>query len=298
MIEISLFGQVGVRKDGRPVTGLSGKRRQILAILALEADSSVSKERLAELLWQGAPPVSYVGTLDSYVCVLRRRLELCAGRGSQLATTDTGFMLTTGEDVQVDLTRFHTLARSGGEVGALDVARRAELALETVHGELVADEPYADWAVRARDAFRYEAVQLWLDGARASGARGEWPRAERLARAATRLDPVCEDAWRQLMLANWSGGRRGNALTAYAELRDALAEYLGVEPGRDSQELYLSILRDQPASGGPSPFDVRSELQALLRLLRQTLDCSPGIRVPVGDAGLSAVAVQAIADAC
>jgi DNA-binding SARP family transcriptional activator len=295
MIEISLFGQVGVRTDGQLVTDLSGKRRQILAILALEADSPVSKERLAELLWQGAPPVSYVGTLDSYVCVLRRRLGLGAGRGSQLATTDTGFMLSTGGDVQIDLTRFHVLARSSG---AMDVVQRAELALETVTGDLVADEPYADWALRARDAFRYEAVQLWLEGARVASARGEWQRAQRLARAVTRLDPVCEDAWRQVMVANWSSGQRGHALTAYAELRDALAECLGVDPGRDSQELYLTILRDLPATGTPSPFDMRSELQALLRLLRQTLDCSPGIRVPAGDAGLSAVAVQAIADAC
>src|SRR4051794_19733562 len=95
MIEISLFGQVCVRADGQVVDGLSGKQRQILAILALDAGSPVSKERLADLLWQGSPPVSYIGTLDSYVCVLRRSLGLKAGRSSQLAPTEAGFLLHT-----------------------------------------------------------------------------------------------------------------------------------------------------------------------------------------------------------
>ena len=42
------------------------KPRQILAILALAAGRPVSKEHLADLLWDGEPPKGYRGTLESY----------------------------------------------------------------------------------------------------------------------------------------------------------------------------------------------------------------------------------------
>ena len=67
MITIALFGEITVRRDGKLVGGLSAKERQILAILALSAGNPVPRDRLADQLWEGSPPASYVGTLDSYV---------------------------------------------------------------------------------------------------------------------------------------------------------------------------------------------------------------------------------------
>jgi DNA-binding SARP family transcriptional activator len=298
MIEISLFGQVCVRADGHVVDGLSGKQRQILAILALDAGSPVSKERLADLLWQGSPPVSYIGTLDSYVCVLRRSLGLKAGRSSQLATTEAGFVLHTGEDVHVDLARFRELAELAEEATSERVVAAVEDALALVHGDLLSDVPYADWAVRARDSFRREVVELSLCGAQRANAIGRTGRAARLARVAIEHDPVCEDAWRQLMLAHWFSGRRGAALAAYGELRAAMSDFLGDEPGRDSQELYLAILRDTSDAGAEATVDHGSELRTLLRLLRQALECTPGVRAPARDSALSEVAIRALAAAC
>jgi DNA-binding SARP family transcriptional activator len=298
MIEISLFGQVCVRADGEVVGGLSGKQRQILAILALDAGSPVSKERLADLLWQGSPPASYIGTLDSYVCVLRRSLGLKAGRSSQLATTEAGFILHTGDDVRVDLAAFRGLAALAEEATNEGVVAAVEDALALLHGDLLSDVPYADWAVRARDSFRREVVELCLSGAQRANALGQTGRAARLARAAIDRDPVCEDAWRQLMLAHWFSGRRGSALAAYGELRAAMSDYLGDEPGRDSQDLYLAILRDTSDSGAETTVDHGSELRTLLRLLRQALDCTPGVRAPARDSALSEVATRALAAAC
>ncbi|MEP7089593.1 MAG: BTAD domain-containing putative transcriptional regulator [Nocardioidaceae bacterium] len=295
MIEISVIGPVCVRVDGQVVSGLSGKQRQILAILALDAGSAVSKTRLADLLWQGSPPVSSVATLDSYVCVLRRRMGLRAGRTSELATTDAGFRLDASQDVRIDLTAFREMARTAHDAPSAVVLTCAEQALDLVQGELVADVPYADWAVRARDSFRQDVVGLGLRGAQRANALGESARAERLARAATDRDPLCEEAWRQLMLAHWFGGRRASAVAAYGELRGAMAEILGDEPGEDCHQLYLTILRDTSQTGTQSGTDSRFELRALLRLLRQALDCTPGMQAPARDAALSQAAVRALA---
>ena len=108
---------------------------------------------------------------------------------------------------------------------------------------------------------------------------------------------VCEDAWRQLMLAHWFSGRRGRALAAYGELRAALAEEVGDEPSNETYQLYLTILRDASDADERHLEDERAELTTLLRLLRQALDCMPGVRAPARDAALSEVAMQALAGA-
>lgn len=297
MIEIGLIGNMTVRVDGQLATGMNGKQRQVLAILALQADAPVSKEQLADRLWQGSPPGSYSGSLDSYVCVLRRHLRLPAGRTSRLATTQAGFMLSTGEDLVVDLSQFRQLARSAQDASSAEVVTVAQQALDLGPGELLADMPYADWALEARDAFRHEAVDLAVQGAQRANALGKHGLAERLAVSATQRESLREDAWRQLMLARWFSGRRGSALGAYGEMRDALATCVGVEPGQESQDLFLTILRDLPRAGTFLADDQGTELRILLRLLRQTLDSRPGLRAPARDAALSEVAVQALAAA-
>ena len=96
MLQIRLFGPTVVLTDGdnSQVSDLGGvKPRQILEILAANPGAPVTKDRLADLLWDGEPPKSYVGTLESYVCVLRRRLGLGPGRTSPLATTSNGYLL-------------------------------------------------------------------------------------------------------------------------------------------------------------------------------------------------------------
>jgi DNA-binding SARP family transcriptional activator len=177
----------------------------------------------------------------------------------------------------------------------IDLARQA---LAIAQGELVGDVPYADWAVRARESFRRQSVTLWLRAAQWANARGDSAVAATLARAAVEGDPVCEDAWRQLMLAHWMCGHRGRALAAYGELREALADQLGDEPGPESHDLYLAILRDTATTGLTTVQDSGFELRTLLRLLRQALDSTPGIRVPARDSALSEAATLALTRAC
>ncbi len=98
------------------------------------------------------------------------------------------------------------------------------------------------------------------------------------------------------MLAYWLSGRRSRALEVYAQFRAAVAELLGDEPSEVSQQLYLTILQSQPAtSHAASSYDHMSRLSALLLLLRQELEITPGVRAPALDAELSVVAAQALA---
>jgi DNA-binding SARP family transcriptional activator len=245
-LRITLFGPTRVERDGAhwDAAALGGvKQRQILELLATNLGTPVPKERLAERLWDGNPPSSYVATLESYVCVLRRRLGLGRGSLSALATTNKSYVLDPGQ-VTVDLVE----VRSALECGA------------------PAD---AEWADEERAKFSQLLATVCTTAARLALQGGYTQPALRLARTAVQQSYFSESARRELMRALWLSGERTQALVAYAELRARMLEELGVEPGTASQELYVEILK-----GSHTPEQDKLEVTTLLRLLQQALESS------------------------
>jgi len=284
MIHVKLLGPTVVEVDGAalPEAALGGRLRQVLEILALNAGQPVPKEVLADQIWDGEPPPTYLGTLESYVCVLRKRLGLAGGRHSSLGTRDRGYVLD-GPDVEVDLHRFNALTRGTSRRGSHERVQMATQALELVRGPLLAQQPYAAWAVHAREVFDRALVESLVPVAVLANARHDYNAARHLAQAVVQYDPYSEAAWQQLIRAHWLAGNRGEALHAYAMLRELLLDELGEQPSRKTQELYLAVLRSQDAE---RPEHQRQEVGLLLRLLRQTLETVPGISVPREDAAL------------
>ena len=284
MLEIRLFGGTTVR-TGDVVVGpdeLGGvKPRQVLEILALSPGTPVSKARLAELLWDGEPPRSWTGTLESYVCVLRRALRLNGGRGSAVATASRGYVLDA-DAVWVDLAEFRALraVRSDDPATALVDLERA-LALGS--GDLFPDEAYATWAAHERGVHLAQLVATATLAAQHALALNDTTAAVRLARFAVARDQLAEDAWRMLMKALAAGGCRSEALRAYFDLRDVLATELGADPDAATQELYLSLLREDASHPSSPPVDGRAEVRMLLSLLREAVAAIPGLQVPRND---------------
>ncbi|GAA1479100.1 hypothetical protein GCM10009623_35460 [Nocardioides aestuarii] len=285
---IHLFGTTRVTRDGTPVDGkaLEGvKPRQVLSILALEAGSPVPKDRLAELLWDGAPPRSYSGTLESYVCLVRRHLGL-RGRDSGLATVLHGYVLDP-EKLPVDLTDFHRLIGPGGAGRhGCDRERLAavEAALELVTGELLASEAYSPWAEQERTRFAAAVVAATVDAAGCALRLQEGERALSLARAAVRHGGFDEAAWRVLINALDATGRGAEALRAYVRLTELLASELGTTPSPETTRCYLDVLaRNDDRSPRGSAGE---ELHLLLRLVRDRMHSVPGVDLPTADRGL------------
>jgi DNA-binding SARP family transcriptional activator len=296
MWDIKVFGTTAVTTSAGVVTaGAMGgvKPRQILEILVAEAGNPVPKDRLAELLWNGEPPRSYVGTLESYVCVLRRRLSAGTdGRGSAIVTSTQGYVLDLA-DVRVDLVELRRLLRAARTSTPRESVQGVERALGLVRGELFASEAYAPWADRERAVVQRELVTACTQAAEQALALGDVASAARLAAAAVGQDGLAEQAAHVLIRALWSGGRRSDALRAYLELRQAMVTELGTEPGQRTQALYLEILRDEPAPARRAG-DGRAEVATLMRLLRQALETIPGVEVPDSDWALSQVASRVV----
>jgi DNA-binding SARP family transcriptional activator len=299
MLQIRLFGATAVQADGEasPTTDLGGvKPRQILEILAATPGAPVTKDRLAELLWDGEPPKSYVGTLESYVCGLRRKLGNGPGRTSPLRTTSNGYLLDPAA-ASVDLFEFRKLAALAGSALPAECLRLTRQAVSMIGGELLASEAYATWACTERKIFQREVVETCNRGALNAHAVGDYDAAECLARLAISHDSLAEDGWQHLMRALSASGRGCQAIRAYVDLRTAMVNELGMEPGPVSRALYMEILCSDsaqvPSLAGTTQDS--ADLGRRLRLLHRALEAITGVPLPTLEGPLAEMAVRVLA---
>ena len=65
-VQIRILGPLEASVDDEPVALGGAKQRAVLAMLGLEANRTVSADRLIEGLWGEEPPVSAAETLEIY----------------------------------------------------------------------------------------------------------------------------------------------------------------------------------------------------------------------------------------
>ncbi|MFG2110975.1 AfsR/SARP family transcriptional regulator [Micromonospora chersina] len=251
MFEIHLFGAVRVQAGGRCLSGrdFGGvKPRQILALLALRGN--LGKSELADLLWQGSPPANHVATLESYVSVLRRRLEPSGSARHSVIITRTGGYALDADRVRTDVRRFDQLLAAAAGRSAVRALPPLRAAVRIGREPLLTEEPYADWAVEARERYRNRLVEAKLACARHALDLGDAGEARDLVNRALRLDPLAERGWYLRMAAHRAAGDRAAALRAYEECRRILDEHLGVEPSEELRQLFLDLLREDGPAGG------------------------------------------------
>ena len=269
MIDIKLFGTTVVDDGTSQVAGtaLGGvKPRQLLEMLATELGNPLSKDLLAERLWEGKPPATYIATIESYVCVLRSHAHLGRGRTAALATTTSGYLLDP-EQVNVDLVQVRGLC---GQVGVAPALK----ALDLVSGDLLAANPYASWARQERENFDELLAASCVRGASEANAIGDHATALRLARSAVSRSYLSEPAVRELMIALEGTDERWQAMRVYDQLRKDMLEDLGVEPGPETTQVYIDMLRRNSATTESRP----EEIGTLLRLIRGALELDGGSR--------------------
>src|SRR5262249_54405424 len=110
------------------------------------------------------------------------------------------------------------------------------------------EEPFTQAEIAHLEELRLGAQEEWVEAQLALGRHAEVaPTLEELVRQ----HPLRERLLGQLMIARYRSGRQAEALHAYQEGRRALAEELGLEPGRQLQALERRILEHDPELAAP-----------------------------------------------
>ena len=236
----------GVRADLGPP-----KQRALLAVLLLRANEIVSVDALVEELWGEAAPRRAQHAVQVYVSDLRRALAPL-GAADAITWRSPGYVLAADPEA-VDARRFERLVAEGarraadGEPSAAAVLREA---LALWRGQPLADfayEEFAQPAIRRLTEARLLATETLASVELAQGRATE---ALALAETAVREDPLREPAREAQMLALYRLGRHADALRAYEDLREALADEVGAEPSPRLRDLQERILLHDPSLPG------------------------------------------------
>ena len=157
-MDLQLLGPIEARLGDRTVVLGARKQRALLAMLGLEANRTVSADRLAEGLWGEEPPSSAPKMVQLYVSQLRRLLD---GNGATIVTHGRDYELRLPADA-VDVARFERLVDESRPREALALWRGEALAD-------VADEPFAAAEIRRLDELRVHAHELAIEADLAPG---------------------------------------------------------------------------------------------------------------------------------
>lgn len=242
-MRFSVLGSIEVTSDTEPLELGGVKQRAILGYLVLHANKVVATSHLLQAMWDGTPPPTARKMIQNAVSGIRRVLS--GQSAAALRTHPPGYQLHVDPE-SVDLHRFRVLAKDGRaaiadgepELGA----ERLRAALSLWRGRALADlvEAGFRWSeLTAVEDERLSALEDRLDAELVCGRHREiTPELEVL----TATEPLRERLCQQFMLALYRSGRQADALRVYRRTREALVDSLGLEPGRDLQELQQRIL--------------------------------------------------------
>lgn len=278
-MSVQLFGavsvSVGARQLGpRDFGGL--KPKQILEILILGRGGSVPKDRIADLLWGDDLPRNVAATIEQYVSQLRRNIDPEGGIGKRLIVTEREAYRIAPDLADVDLDRFKAwIDRARLAEGSVR-RRYLEEALALSNGEVLEDEPYADWAQRVRDHYQGLVIEAAVGAAELAVVGGDFAGAHEHALRVLEFDPYSERCYRMAMLTLYAQGRRREALDMFDQCRHRLSEDLDTEPTPDTAALAAAVrsgtdldllLPKVDESGTEPPMDTGTTVRRPMRIL-------------------------------
>src|ERR1700722_16772287 len=226
--------------------------RSLLACLLVRPGQLVPTETLIDELWGDNPPSTAKNLISIYVHQLKKVIG--DTEGQLLVHRAPGYMLHVAPG-DLDLQVFESLAAEGSAaLAAADPERAAGLlgeALGLWRGTLLADVAPSPLLANRAD----QAAELWLTTSElrieADVECGSAIAVIPPLRGLVAEYPLRERLWSLLMRALEKVGRRSEALEAYGQARQVIADELGTDPGGELQRLYAELLAADASTPPP-----------------------------------------------
>jgi DNA-binding SARP family transcriptional activator len=262
-LRVGVLGPVTAWREEREVTAGQPRQLAVLGVLAMRANRVVSRGELVDAVWGEQPPATAEGGIYTYIAGLRRVLEpdrpLRApdrsrrAPASVLVTAGGGYMLRLASgSLDADcfeqlLSQVRALRAQGDLAGA---ARAVDEALALWRGPAFAGVPgpFAEAERQRLGELRTAAIEERGDLLLAQGRSAEAV-AELTVLGAEH--PLRERARGLLMVGLYRCGRQAEALQLFRDVRDQLADELGIDPSAELTHIHQQVLAMDPALDGP-----------------------------------------------
>jgi DNA-binding SARP family transcriptional activator len=250
-VRVRLLGGFEAWREDVPLRGFeSQKVRALFVYLLCHRGRSFSRDHLAGLLWPDRDPEAARHTLRQAVYNLRSAFT-GSGTAAPIVSSDAGLQINPAADLWIDVEAFEEAVRRGKGGDAVD-PYHLTAAVQLYRGELLAgffvkeSELFEEWLLGEQERLREAAIDVLRTLVDTYRRRGEYRFGLFYARRLVALEPLSEEACRDLMRMSLLAGRRSRALAEYEKLCGLLKNELGVEPLKETRNLYESILLEGP----------------------------------------------------
>jgi DNA-binding SARP family transcriptional activator len=249
-LAVHLLGRFRVSLDGVAVDDWpSGRGRSLFKYLLTHRDPWPQREVLMEVFWPDSPPAAARNSLHVAVHGLRRALRAAADV-PVVVLRDGAYRLAPDLRLWVDVDEFERHADAGRRLEAAGVQAGAiaeyEAAASLYRGDFLADDPYEDWPVLAREHLRLTYLDLLDRLSRLHFDQGRYAASAALCRRIIGHDNCREDAHRRLIRCYSRQGQPQLALRQYLVCVKALRAELDVDPAPATVRLQEAIRRHEP----------------------------------------------------
>jgi len=257
-VVVSLLGEFRVETEAGRLRFPTRKAESLLACLLLHPEGML-RNQLAGLLWPDVEDELARRNLRTTLWRLKRTI---GGSVYMRLRSTQGEVTLLHEEVEVDVIRFKELLREAHDA----VEKRPELLrrAESIYkGDLLEDR-VEEWCEEERRHLKTTYVALLKELTAISKACGETAMALKYARRVVEIEPLDEDAQRELMILLHLSGRRAEALAQFEVLRQLLKVELGVTPSPATIQAWQHICSHRQLDFPASPPGADSDRMSLL----------------------------------
>ena len=251
---LSLFGTLQITLNGKPISGIdSDKVRALFVFLAVEADQTHRRDTLAEIFWPDKPEGDGRKNLRQSLANLRKSIGDRGSASPFLISSRDKIQFNAGSSCIIDIVEFQDLINktrshaheSLDSCGAC--SERLERAAELYQGDFLeqfylTDSPaFEEWSIRHRESLQRQTSEVLRGLISIREKQNDLRTACEYARKLVTLEPWSEGNHRLLMRLLALSGNRSAALKQFHTCQQILASELGVDPAKETVDLFEQI---------------------------------------------------------